>query len=387
VSRLQRRSAAVAAGAIAAIAVTVAPGMHRAAADPPGFPSNPNGQPAPQNGQPAPQDPAAAAKAAQAEAMARERITALKKFVRDNEADARFAEREGPRRACRLDHDRKLATLTFNADGTLHCRLNALAEGYEFEIQILTVKQLYAGGNHYRVTVAPGAPLKAVPIHGSSDDVKAEIAVLSGLLHEDYTQAEWWLAPVHYGPYHFDSGTITIALDEAGVTQDTRITIEPLYPLALSVLAIAGPGVPSYSIANGKIAQSLSRADLAYYFGVHLYPFSWNRDGKNHLMPGRYFNADYAAWYDRISLLIGVNLTHPTEAGFLGGAVEVYPGIALTAGWQPRKYNQLHTGYAVGDMIMADPVPTDAVWKLNGWAAGISMDASMVKMLLAYVGR
>jgi hypothetical protein len=377
VSRPHRHRAAVAAGAIAAIAGTVAPGVHRAAADPPGFPSKPGGQPAPQG---------AAAKASQADDLARERIVALKKFARDNEADPKFAEHEGPARACRIDHGRQLATLTFNADGTLHCKLNELAEGYEIEIHILTVKQLYATGNHYRVTVAPGAPLRTVPIHGSSDDVKAELAVLSGL-HEDYSESDWWHAPTHYGPYHFDAGTITIALDEAGVTQDTKLTIEPLYRLALSVVAVAGSGVPSYTIAQGKIIENQNRADLAYYFGVHAYPFSWHRDGKNHMLPGRYFNDDYVAWYDRISVLAGVNLNHPTEAGFLGAAVEVYPGVAITAGWQPRKSNRLHTGYAVGDAFVGDPVPTDSVWKLSSLAAGISIDASLLKTLLAYVGR
>ena len=117
-SRPRHRHAAVVAGAIAAITGTVAPGVHRAAADPPGFPSKPGGQPAP---------PGAAPKASQADDLARERIAALKKFARDNEADPKFAEHEGPQRACRIDHGRQLATLTFNADGTLHCKLAELA--------------------------------------------------------------------------------------------------------------------------------------------------------------------------------------------------------------------------------------------------------------------
>jgi hypothetical protein len=375
VSRPHRRAAVAA--AIAAIAGAVAPGVHRAAADPPGYPSKPGGQPAAQGAPP---------KTSQADDLARERIAALKKFVRDNEADPKFAEREGPRRACRIDHARQLATLTFNADGTLHCKLDELAEGYELEIHILTVKQLYATGNHYRVTIAPGAPLKTVPIHGSSDDVKAELAVLAGL-HEDYSEADWWQAPIHYGPYHFDSGTITITLDEAGVAQDTKLAIEPLYRLALSVVAVVGSGAPSYTVADGKIVESANRADIAYYFGVHAYPFSWHRDGKNHVLPGRYFNDDYVAWYDRISLLVGANLSHPTEAGFLGAAVEVYPGVAITAGWQPHKLNRLHTGYAVGGMFVGDPIPTDSVWKFTSLAAGISIDASLLKTLLAYVGK
>src|SRR5262249_21194201 len=129
VSRPHRR-AAVIAGAIALIAGTVAPGVHRAAADPPGFPSKPGGQPTPQTpklpsaaaappgspstpaGKPTPKAPRAAAdppgypskpggqpapqtsNTPTLDDFARERVVALKKFVRDKEADPMFAEHE-----------------------------------------------------------------------------------------------------------------------------------------------------------------------------------------------------------------------------------------------------------------------------------------------------
>lgn len=375
-SRPVRRYTVVVASA-AAIAGLAAPGARRASADPPGFSSTGSGAPPTQS-------PVAPADGT--DAFLRNKTAAVKKFAHDKESDPAFAAHEGPDRACRIDRDHQVVTLTFNADGTLHCKLAEVGEGYELDVWVLTLKDLYDTGNHYRVSVATGAALGFAPIHGTSADVKAELAVLSGL-NAAPTEAAWWHAPRHYGPYHFDSATITIALDECGVTQDTKLTILPLYRFALTVLAIAGPGVPGYAIADGKISQSLNRADLAYYFGVHLYPLSWHRDGKNHTLPGRYFSDDYSEWYDRISLLAGVNLGHPTEAGYLGAAVEVYAGVAVTAGWQPRKYNRLHTGYAVGDMLTGDQVPTDAVWKLDGWAAGISIDASVLKTLLGYIGK
>jgi hypothetical protein len=377
VSRPHRRFAAVVAGAVAAIAGLVAPPGHRAWADPPGFSSNGSGAPPVQPG---------AGPGDQTDAFLRNKTAAVKKFAHDKESDPAFAEHEGPDRACRIDRDHQVVTLTFNADGTLHCKLAELGEGYELDVWVLTLKDLYDTGNHYRVTVATGAALGLAPIHGTSADVKAELEVLSGL-NAAPTDAAWWHAPRHYGPYHFDSATITIALDECAVSQDTKLTIVPLYRFALTVLAVAGPGVPGYSVADGKISESLNRADLAYYFGVHLFPFSWHRDGKKHTLPGRYFSDDYSEWYDRISLLAGVNLSHPTEAGYLGGAIEVYGGVSITAGWQPRKYNRLHAGNAVGDPITGDQVPTDAVWKLDGWAAGISIDASVLKTLLGYIGK
>jgi hypothetical protein len=104
-------------------------------------------------------------------------------------------------------------------------------------------------------------------------------------------------------------------------------------------------------------------------------------------MPGRYFSDDYSAWQDRISLIAGVNLSHPTEGGFIGGAIEVYGGVSISGGWQPRKYRQLHEGSAVGDTIVAAEVPTDEVWKTNGWGVGISVDATVLKTLLSFIGR
>jgi hypothetical protein len=38
-------------------------------------------------------------------------------------------------------------------------------------------------------------------------------------------------------------------------------------------------------------------------------------------------------------------------------------------------------------MIMGTEVPTDAVWKLDGWGAGISVDATLLKTLLSFIGR
>ncbi len=382
-NRPRRRYAAVVAGAVAAIAGMVAPGGLGAAADPPGFPSSGS---AAQAAQPALPAQPALTPADRTEAFLRDRVAALKKFSHDKESDPAFAEHEGRDRACRIDRDHQVVTLTFNADGTLHCKLAELAEGYELDVWVLTIKDLYDTGNHYRVTVTTGAALGFAPIHGTSTDVKAELAVLSGL-HAEAIEAAWWHARSHYGPYHFDSATITVALDECAASQDTKLTIVPLYRFALTVLAIAGPGVAGYTVADGKISQSLNRADLAYYFGVHLYPLSWHRDGKRHTLPGRYFSDDYSEWYDRISVLAGVDLGHPTEAGYIGAAIEVYGGVAITAGWQPRKHNRLHTGYAIGDVLTGDQVPTDAVWKLGSWAAGISIDASLLKTLLAYIGR
>jgi hypothetical protein len=359
----------------AAIAATLALGSRAASADPPGYPSTPTPTPT-----------TAPATAQTDEGFARAKIAALKKFARDKEGDKMFAEHEGADRACKIDPDARLVTLTFNADGTLHCKLGEIGEGYEIEIYVLTIKDLYAEGNHYRVSVAPGAPLKTVPIHGTTADVKAEIDIMKGL-YATPTDAGWWRCPNRYGPYHFDSGTLTIALDEAAVTQETKLTIAPLYAFNLTVLAVVGPGLPSYAVIDAKIAENRNQADLAYYLGIHAYPFSWHRDGRRKTWPGRYFSDDFTAWPDRLSVIAGVSLAHPTEGAYLGGAIEVYGGISITGGWQPRKYQALRSGSNIGDMIMGTAAPTDSKWDLSGWGVGLSVDASLLKTVLAFVGK
>jgi hypothetical protein len=36
---------------------------------------------------------------------------------------------------------------------------------------------------------------------------------------------------------------------------------------------------------------------------------------------------------------------------------------------------------------MGDTVPTDSVWKLDSWGIGLSMDATLLKTVLAFVGK
>lgn len=340
------------------------------AGDPPGFPSGPTAPTAPTT---AP-DPAGE--------FAKQRMAALRKFARDKQADPMWKEREDADGDCRIDREARRATVTFTADGVQHCKLGQLGEGYAVDVWILTVKDLYSVGDHYRVTAKPGEPLGAAPVHGTSDDVKAALAVLSGL-HEDYATAAWWHAPKPLGPYHNDSVTITVTLDEAGVAADTKLAIAPLYSINLSVAAVVGPGFSTYALVDGKIAESKSSANLDYYFGVHVYPFSWQRNGNNRVRPGRYFSDPYNRFIDRLSLLAGVNLAHPTQGGFIGLALEVYDGISITGGWQPRKLAVLSGDNKVGDMLTGDAVPTDSHWKLSGWGVGLSVDASVLKPLVS----
>jgi hypothetical protein len=351
------------------VLTTLAPPVR--AADPPGFPST-GALPTTQPSQPSVGD------------FARERIAAIAKFVRDKEEDPAFAEREGAHGICRVDRARRVLVLTFNADGTLHCKAPPVAEGYQLEVNVLTVKSLYASGNHYRVSAKPGAPLKAVSVHGTAEDVKAAVTAMAGL-REDYTTAAWWQAPRLLGPFHNEDVTLTVALDEAGVREDTVLAITPLSTFNLGVVALVGRGTTTYSVVDGTINEHVASTDLSYYFGVHVYPLSWSRNGQKRLRPGRYFAPEYVTLADHVSVLAGIDLAHPREGAYLGVALELYGGISLTAGWQPRKLAHLQAGSAAGDPITGDAVPTDASWKVDRWGVGLSVDASLLKPIVSYL--
>ena len=343
------------------------------AEEPPGFSSTP--------------EPTATPATSAADDFARQRMAAIEKFARDKEEDPRFAEREGPGGSCRLDHARTTLVLTFNADGTLHCKAPPLAESYRVEVHVLTVKSLYATGNHYRVVATPGRALPAVSVHGSAADVKAAVTAMAGL-HEDYTETEWWQAPRPLGPFHNEDVTLTVALDEAGVRRDTVLTIAPLSAFNLGVLAVVSPGVTSYAVVDGALDEHRSARELGYFFGAHFYPLSWARiTSKQRLRPGRYYAPEYVSFADRVSLVAGVDLSRPRESGYLGLALEIYGGVALTAGWQPRKVSRLRAGAALGDAVTGDEVPTDAAWDLRRWGVGLSVDATFLKPLVGYLAR
>lgn len=344
------------------------------AEDPPGFPSSPSSPTRPASGP------------SELDAFAGERMAAISKFARDKEEDPRFAEREEKNGKCRIDRERSVLMLTFNADGTLHCKAPALAESYAIEVHILTVKSLFATGNHYRVTAKPGRALPAVSVHGAAADVKAAITAMSGL-REDYSEAAWWQAPRLLGPFHNEDVTLTVTLDEAGVKQDTALTITPLSAVNLSVLAALSPGVTTYVVADGAVKAQRNDRELDYFFGVHLYPLSWARIAKGRLRPGRYFVPEYVSFADRLSLTVGMDLARPRESAYLGLSLEVYSGISVTAGWQPRKVPRLTDGVVEGQALEGDVVPERSAWDLRRWAVGLSLDASLLKPLVGYLAR
>jgi hypothetical protein len=314
------------------------------------------------------------------DAAAQERIATLKKFVAGHLADENYrGDYEDASGRCKIESG--VVHLAFRADGVLHCRLGELAEGDRFEVHILTFGE-YVSGDHYVVSVTPGSRLGPGPVHGSVDDVKA---VLGMFTEATPGQVGWWKSPL-YGPYHAADVTITITLSKAGVANDTKLTVAPLYVANVSVVGVAGPGATTYSVADGMIAPNRKSVALSYFFGLQLYPLSWRRNGDGRYRSGRYFSDRYQAWPDHISLVLGVSLDHPTQAAYVGLAVEVHPGISLTAGWQPRKVEALQAGHMTGEMIPEDSAPVDHRWDLRNWGVGLAIDGTLLKPLTAVFG-
>jgi len=309
-------------------------------------------------------------------------LAAIQKFASDKQDDREFATRESDKGKCRIDQDRQIVTLTFNADGKMHCTLPALAEGYRAEIMVLTMSP-YDQGTHYRVVVTTGDVLDKTLVHGSADDVKALLGYLAAVhgAPPDETP-KWWTSPILLGPYAFADVTFTIKLDEAGISTDNKLTIAPLYAFNLSALAIVGPGTTTYSVAGGKIASDSNRGELDYYFGVHFYPLSWVKNGT----PKRYFDTNYQSAFDRFSIVAGLNLAHPTQGGYLGGALELGWGLSITGGWQPRKVDALAGGATVGTATDATDAPTYSRWDFANWGVGLSLDATVFKPIFSIFG-
>ncbi len=315
------------------------------------------------------------------------RLGQILKFVRDHEKDTGlWRQREDEGQICHVDLASKAVDVTFRADGVMHCRLDELAEGFEVRVHILTLRR-YAktapdGQSHYLVTAQPGQALSdLVPIRGAADDVKAALAAVRwALVAAD--EAPAWDDWGEVGPFHAVDVSIKVDLKEAGVEHATTLAVTRLFALNLGFVAVGGPGTATYAVKAQAISADRPVFQPNFYFGVQWYPFSWNRNGNKKLASGRYFSARYEAWYDRLAIVAGISLDHPTESLFLGLSCELLRGVSLVAGWQPRLVQRLTAGHSVGERIDGE-VPIDHVWQFANWGVGLEIDASIAKSVLS----
>jgi hypothetical protein len=329
------------------------------------------------------------APAAQSDQAAKN-LAEVTKFVRDQEKKPAWQEKEGDHRRCRVDRTAKAVDLTFRADGTMHCLLSGLAEGYQAHVWIYTMVKYAADAENnksssYLVMATAGTPFgSGVSIHGAADDAKRALAFLESLNAKASNQEDpAWSDEGAFGPFHATDATFEIKLPQAGLSKTTKVTIERIYSVSLAVLALGGPGIAEYTIANGTIQEQKPQVNLDYYLGLGVSPFAWNKNGLDQTVPGRYYDSLYDGSWDRVLLLVGVSISHPTEKLFVGAGVEVIDGLAFVGGWQPRQRQRLSSGYAVGQAVEGTDVPADKKWDTSGWAVGLSVDASVAKSIAA----
>ncbi len=312
------------------------------------------------------------------------------KFVLDQEKSTQWTEHEGRKGFCRVDDGNGTVDLTFRADGTLHCKALPLAEGYKVHVWILTMKKYAAHpatgtegkkASTYLVKATPGADLaNGLAIRGAADDVKAALAFLEKLgTKASDVESPTWSDEGEFGPWHAADVSIQVDLKVAALTQTTKLKIAPLYNVNLAIAAVGGPGVTEYSVANGAIQEQKPSVAIDYYLGLEVFPLAWHRNGLGDLTMGRYFESAYERWWERIPLIAGISLSHPTEKVFVGTGFHVLDGIGLVAGWQPRQVQKLKAGFAPGQAVQGTSAPVEQEWDLTGWGVGIVVDAAVAK--------
>jgi hypothetical protein len=307
-----------------------------------------------------------------------DRVVALEQFVRDKRDNPKFKEYENADGTCLVDQSEQYVILTFSADGTLHCRIPAIAEGYRIRIYVLTTLEYAIGTDRYSVAVRPGQTPKVAVARVGGETVAAAIRREAQPAAAQQA-AEWWHPRIEYGPYPASSIVIEITNESAGVDRETKLDIATLSTFSLAVFGLAGRGFDSYEVLDGKIGKDHSEFGFDYYFGAQVYPLSWNRNAFHKLRPGRYFSEPYESCVDRWSLVLGLSANHPFEAAYLGVGFEVVHGIAITAGWQPRRVEELKSGYAVGSPVVGDKAPIDKRWDAANFGIGIALDSTIAR--------
>jgi hypothetical protein len=233
--------------------------------------------------------------------------------------------------------------------------------------------------HHYLVAAAPGALITNGVLRGAGGGG-------AGALAAGNTPA--WSDEGVYGPFHAGTATISVQEPEAAVNQSTTVTLDTLYPLNLGLIMLAGPGDPTYSVANGSVQKLAAATRFDYYFGVQFYPASWRKNGDGHWQPGRYFDTDFVEWYDHLSVIAGFSLSQPTQQALLALAYEVVPGISLTAGWEPRQVQHLISGFTAAETVAGSGAPVEMKWQ-TGWPSfgfGLTVDASIAQSLMSVLG-
>src|ERR1043165_2795443 len=165
-------------------------------------------------------------------ARAQSPLADLKRFAHSHHDANEFTRHEQSDGTC-LTHAHTVV-LTFEADGSLHCRLSALPAGYKLEIWILSYGDYVTVGDFgYRVSVRAG---QTIPLASPSASFNP------GPVGVVQTPA-WWVvggpdSPVPLGPYPYKRVAITITLDSVGLETTTVLDVEDRSTFSVGAMSI-----------------------------------------------------------------------------------------------------------------------------------------------------
>ena len=185
-------------------------------------------------------------------------------------------------------------------------------------------------------------------------------------------------------PYigNYDAVTITVSNPQAGVTTSTYFPIAKRYFFAISALGLVSNASTTYTVGNGLIASSQTSVPLNYYLGFQFYPSSIFDDiffNSNYTGKGRYFDGqrNFVDFGDKWSVVLGINVTNPTQSLFLGPSFDLFNGFTIMGGANIQNIPVLTNGLSAGQSIMGMSVPTNNVLNV-GWSLGIGLSTSVL---------
>lgn len=277
---------------------------------------------------------------------------------------------------CRTDDHKRIAYLALNADGTHHCTLNSIREGYRLHV----IMWVPAGAvDQYTISIEPGTTLSTLNVRGTTEHL-ARGGSRGGLTQglSDELKAPKKLERTS-GTLRNEDVSVTVTCEACRVNQTHKLMVTPFYSINLVVIASYSlSGERTYSVSNLMIQQQDLAHPINYFIGATIYPLGWAKIGGSYV-PGAYF--DRWNWSRLMGIQAGVSLQHPTEQLYLGLSMNTPIGVSFGLAYGPFRKEQLKDGYSTGSSYDGIEAPVDKVWS-NRLVLSVSIDRSIAKSII-----
>ncbi|HYO52107.1 hypothetical protein [Archangium sp.] len=212
---------------------------------------------------------------------------------------------------CERDDDTGVVTLKLHADGTQLCNLEKLPQSHRVLIKVYTP---YDWAQRCSLGAVEGKKLDEVIVRGTYADAKSAFSAASA--PEEFVKPDFYLART-FGPFRSEDVTFSLKCDEAKVDASLKLSVEPLYQVNISAIALAGKSRQSFGVSEGKLTEAIDSMPVDYFVGATVYPAAW-RKLNGQWTYGRYFVSDLRRFQDRIGVTAGISLSSPKDQLFLG---------------------------------------------------------------------